>query len=203
MLPIEAAALIGSLAGIAEIAKETFFGEEAPRARERVRRTRAAGRRRRHDDPRLHPRSSAPGPGGSSALILLALEIVAPGNVFVWFGIAAILTGGVALRHRLSWQTELILFVVLALILVIVGRRAFSRGAARASSRSSTSGPHARSARRMCSASRSSTATAASGSTTPTGGSPAPICRRDAGQGVGRRRGAEGAGGWQVVAPPT
>ena len=62
-------------------------------------------------------------------LVLLALEIVVPGNVFVWFGIAAILTGALALFTDWGWQAELIVFVVLALVLVIVGRRAFSRDA--------------------------------------------------------------------------
>ncbi len=60
-------------------------------------------------------------------VILLALEIVVPGNVFVWFGIAAILTGVVALVTDLAWQIELIIFGVAALILVIVGRRYFAR----------------------------------------------------------------------------
>ena len=44
MLPIEAAALIGSLGGIAEIAKDTFSPEAQAR---RARRPRADGRRRR------------------------------------------------------------------------------------------------------------------------------------------------------------
>jgi inner membrane protein len=59
--------------------------------------------------------------------ILLALEIVAPGNVFVWFGIAAILTGAVALVADISWQVQLILFAAASLVLVIVGRRYFGR----------------------------------------------------------------------------
>jgi membrane protein implicated in regulation of membrane protease activity len=62
-------------------------------------------------------------------LILLALEIVVPGNVFVWFGIAAILTGALALFTDWGWQAELLVFVVLAIVLVVVGRRAFSRDA--------------------------------------------------------------------------
>jgi membrane protein implicated in regulation of membrane protease activity len=62
-------------------------------------------------------------------LVLLALEIVVPGNVFVWFGIAAILTGALALFADFGWQVELIVFVVLALVLVIAGRRAFARDA--------------------------------------------------------------------------
>ena len=62
-------------------------------------------------------------------LVLLALEIVVPGNVFVWFGIAAILTGAMALFTDFGWQVELIVFVVLSLVLVIAGRRAFARDA--------------------------------------------------------------------------
>ena len=60
-------------------------------------------------------------------LILLALEIVVPGNVFVWFGVAALITGAMALFVHFGWQVELIVFVVLALVLVIAGRRFFAR----------------------------------------------------------------------------
>ena len=59
--------------------------------------------------------------------ILLAVEIVAPGNVFVWFGIAAILTGAAALVTDIAWQWELVLFAVLSLVLVILGRSWFGR----------------------------------------------------------------------------
>jgi inner membrane protein len=60
-------------------------------------------------------------------VILLALEIVVPGNVFVWFGIAAILTGVVAIVTDLAWQVEAIIFGVAAIVLVVVGRRYFAR----------------------------------------------------------------------------
>ncbi len=62
-------------------------------------------------------------------LLLLGLELLLPGNVFVWFGVAAILTGILALLASLGWQTELLVFIVLAVALVIVGRRVFSREA--------------------------------------------------------------------------
>jgi hypothetical protein len=62
--------------------------------------------------------------------ILLALEIAVPGNVFVWFGIAGILTGAVSLLTDLGWQGELILFAGASLVLVIVGRRYFARAGA-------------------------------------------------------------------------
>ena len=62
-------------------------------------------------------------------LVLLGLEILVPGNVFVWFGVAALLTGVMALLTHFGWQIELIVFVVLALVLVVVGRRVFGRQA--------------------------------------------------------------------------
>jgi inner membrane protein len=64
-----------------------------------------------------------------AGLVLLALEIFVPGNVFVWLGIAAIVTGAVALLGAFGWQVDLIVFGVLALALVIVGRRYFARAA--------------------------------------------------------------------------
>jgi inner membrane protein len=60
-------------------------------------------------------------------VILLALEIAAPGNVFMWFGVAAVLTGVLSLFTDLGWQIDLIVFGGLSLILVIVGRRYFAR----------------------------------------------------------------------------
>ncbi len=65
-----------------------------------------------------------------AGLILLALEILLPGTIFLWFGVAAILTGGFALVTSFGWQVDVVLFVVLAGVLVIVGRRVFSREAA-------------------------------------------------------------------------
>ena len=59
--------------------------------------------------------------------ILLAIEIVAPGNVLIWFGIAAVLTGTAALVAGITWQVQLIAFAVLSLVLVIVGRSWFAR----------------------------------------------------------------------------
>lgn len=59
--------------------------------------------------------------------LLLAIEILAPGNVFVWFGIAAVLTGSAALVADIGWQVQLILFAVLSLVLVVVGRSWFAR----------------------------------------------------------------------------
>jgi membrane protein implicated in regulation of membrane protease activity len=60
-------------------------------------------------------------------LILLGLELLMPGNVLVWFGIAAILTGLEVLIVDFGWQVTLLEFVVLSAVLVVVGRRYFAR----------------------------------------------------------------------------
>ena len=60
-------------------------------------------------------------------LILLGLEILAPGSVFIWFGVGAILVGVVALVTPLTWQVAVALFLVLSLISLVVGRRLVSR----------------------------------------------------------------------------
>jgi membrane protein implicated in regulation of membrane protease activity len=61
-----------------------------------------------------------------AGILLLILEVLAPGTFFLWFGVAAIVTGIVAMVHDFGWQTELILFAVLAIAFVVVGRRYFS-----------------------------------------------------------------------------
>jgi membrane protein implicated in regulation of membrane protease activity len=60
---------------------------------------------------------------------LLALELAAPGVFFLWFGIAAIAVGALALLVAVPWQAQVILFVVLALVIVFFGRRYFARAA--------------------------------------------------------------------------
>ncbi len=64
-----------------------------------------------------------------AGVVLLALEIAAPGAFLLWFGIAAIAVGTLALLVAVPWQAQLILFVVLASVLVFVGRRYFARAA--------------------------------------------------------------------------
>jgi membrane protein implicated in regulation of membrane protease activity len=60
-------------------------------------------------------------------LILLGVELLVPGNVLVWFGIAAMLTGLEILIVDFGWQVSVLLFVVLSAVLVILGRRYFAR----------------------------------------------------------------------------
>jgi len=56
-------------------------------------------------------------------LMLMGLELVAPGVFLIWLGLAAILTGLLDAAIGLSWQTAALIFSALAVITVIVGRR--------------------------------------------------------------------------------
>lgn len=59
-------------------------------------------------------------------LLLLGLEILAPGTFFLWFGVAAIVVGTIALVFDWAWQVQVVLFLVLSLVLVVLGRRYFA-----------------------------------------------------------------------------
>lgn len=60
-------------------------------------------------------------------LLLLGFEVIAPGNIFVWFGLAAVFTGVVSIIGGLSWQIGLLVFGISSLLFVIIGRRYFAR----------------------------------------------------------------------------
>ena len=55
--------------------------------------------------------------------LFFTLELLAPGIFLVWFGIAAAIVGVIALTVDIGWQTQLVLFGVLALVAVFVARR--------------------------------------------------------------------------------
>jgi inner membrane protein len=62
------------------------------------------------------------------ALVLLGLEILAPGTFFLWFGISAFVIGTISLAVGEGstfwvWQTQMIAFVVLSLVAALAGRR--------------------------------------------------------------------------------
>ena len=58
-----------------------------------------------------------------AALALAILEVFAPGAVFLWLGVAAGLVGLVLLvLPGLDWHWQLVLFAVLAVASVVVGR---------------------------------------------------------------------------------
>jgi membrane protein implicated in regulation of membrane protease activity len=63
--------------------------------------------------------------------LLAAVEALAPGMFFIWFGAAALIVGLVALiLPGMGWEAEVLLFAILAAIAVFFGR-AFLRRPAR------------------------------------------------------------------------
>ena len=60
-------------------------------------------------------------------LVLMIFEVAAPGIFFLWFGIAALIVGALAILFgdalSLGWQVQVILFLVLSVIAVFIGRR--------------------------------------------------------------------------------
>lgn len=60
-------------------------------------------------------------------LVLMILEVAAPGIFFLWFGIAALLVGGLVIllgdAFAFGWQVQVLLFLVLSLIAVFIGRK--------------------------------------------------------------------------------
>jgi inner membrane protein len=56
-------------------------------------------------------------------IILMALEVAAPGIFLFWLGLAALLVGLVSFVLHPSWQTQLLMFAVFAAAAVPVWRR--------------------------------------------------------------------------------
>ena len=67
--------------------------------------------------------------------ILLALEIIIPGVFLLWIGIAAIITGALSLQFwpldLWMWQVQVVVFLILSLLSVVVGKRWSDRAAAK------------------------------------------------------------------------
>jgi inner membrane protein len=65
-------------------------------------------------------------------LVLLALEIVVPGIFLLWIGIAAIIVGTLALMITnggyWTWETQILLFLVLSLVSAYIGKRVMASG---------------------------------------------------------------------------
>ena len=55
-------------------------------------------------------------------LVLMGLELVAPGAFLLWLGLAAVLTGLIDWAFGLSWQMAALVFAVLSVGAVLVGR---------------------------------------------------------------------------------
>ncbi|MGL4729500.1 MAG: NfeD family protein [Bosea sp. (in: a-proteobacteria)] len=54
---------------------------------------------------------------------LMALEMLAPGVFLVWLGIAAFITGVLVQAFGIGWQASALVFAVLAVASVLIGRR--------------------------------------------------------------------------------
>jgi inner membrane protein len=65
-------------------------------------------------------------------LVLLALEILVPGIFLLWIGIAAIIVGTLALMITnggyWTWETQILLFLVLSLVSAYIGKRVMANG---------------------------------------------------------------------------
>jgi membrane protein implicated in regulation of membrane protease activity len=61
------------------------------------------------------------------AAALLVLEMLAPGIFLMWFGLAALVTGVLALRYEMAWQWQLIWFCCMSLVTVILVNRYLRR----------------------------------------------------------------------------
>jgi membrane protein implicated in regulation of membrane protease activity len=55
--------------------------------------------------------------------LLLAIEVMVPGTYMLWLGLAAIATGVIGFILPLSWQVLIVVFAVLAIISVLIGRK--------------------------------------------------------------------------------
>lgn len=55
-------------------------------------------------------------------LVLMGLELVAPGAFFLWLGLAAMLTGLMDWGFGLSWQAAALVFAILSVGAVLLGR---------------------------------------------------------------------------------
>jgi inner membrane protein len=55
-------------------------------------------------------------------ILLIGVELVAPGAFFLWLGLAAIVTGLIDAMLGLSWQAAALLFALLCVAAVILGR---------------------------------------------------------------------------------
>jgi membrane protein implicated in regulation of membrane protease activity len=62
-------------------------------------------------------------------LVLMGVEVFAPGVFMLWLGLAALIVGLVSFAVAWSWQTQVIVFAVLAAAMVPLWRHFARRGA--------------------------------------------------------------------------
>ena len=132
IMPIEVTGVLGSLAGIAEIAKATFGGDSR-RRRRRLARRRAAAAADRSAPPRegachawptsIPSFSLGPWAWIIAGAILLALELAVPGAFMMWLGSPRSWSARSRFAVDWSWQWQCVAFAVFALASVPLWRR--------------------------------------------------------------------------------
>ena len=136
MMPLEASAVIGSLAGLAEITSEAFGRNGAGRHAGT-----SAGRGARQGSVPHGLSQAAAGRTDTMqglvayfygfgawnwlilAVLLFILETVVPGVHFLWFGIAAVIVGALAMATGIAWPLQFIAFAVISVLTVFWVRR--------------------------------------------------------------------------------
>lgn len=63
-----------------------------------------------------------------AGLALLGVEMVTGTTYLLWAGLAALLTGVVALGFAPDWRIQIFCFAVFAFILIVAGKRVFRPG---------------------------------------------------------------------------
>ena len=59
-----------------------------------------------------------------AGVALLIIEVVAPGAIFMWLGIAALVVGGLNfLIPAMSWELQFALFAVISVVSIVLSRR--------------------------------------------------------------------------------
>jgi hypothetical protein len=64
-----------------------------------------------------------------AGIALLGLEILVPGTFFLWFGVAALMVGTLALLVPIDLSLQVSIWLGASLVLLVVGRRFFKRKA--------------------------------------------------------------------------
>ncbi len=60
-------------------------------------------------------------------VLVMLIEVLVPGVIFLWLGIAAVITGLVlAAIPSMTWEIQVVLFAVLAVVSIFIGRRIVS-----------------------------------------------------------------------------
>ncbi len=57
-----------------------------------------------------------------AGLVLMGLELLAPGVFLIWIGLAALLTGAAVGLTGMGWQAAALVFAALAVLAVVIGR---------------------------------------------------------------------------------